>query len=850
MKKFKQLSAFFLALVMVLSLIPAFGYTYARAETPTTLQEGANVVIAKEEASGVWSQAFYNDNKAGDVAAFWNARGIYFMYPEQTTKAVTVNGQALNANQDSTTRDFVILEFSKFGIELDDYNYDFYVEITGAYTWSGWILLRRDAVVREGNNITNSGEQYCNGSTYVIPNGASHVIDVTLNINDMPAYRGFDKAPMVYWATKTGWNTTGIAISFTDELHTAAEDSSYRMLLAKSDTDGHLYASIARDSGDAYGSKAYDLGVVIDTDAATAQTVRLRWVTELQTDGTYTSYLFANGKFICARDNTRITADTGTGNNKTLWIRNHSNRLVDGETATFNFTAAVNRYYADSFDLASATLDYLTVDKLLGTNTSADAISYDLTLPTCYGNLNGVKLVWTATGAIDNEGVVDTSVDGAAATLTATIEGTSVSKTFNFVVKAPVSGGGDGGSGDGGEVVDNGDIYAAHLLAGAKQDGKVEEADFFLNGKLSDAVRFGFTWNSKSLFMAYKKPAADAELKLTIAGEEVTIDAANVYNTDGDYIEVMIPWDAVNFEVQNYGDKTTLKVELGTMVWNGEIVFTFGNDSEDDNKGSVYPDGGDVAGVTVDDSGKISFKTFTGTDTKTYVQTSHAGYRTYSNADLAASAAESVIEFDFTPTFLEEATNNPTSHWNWKAITFAMADDSFTDDSKNAAFVFGIMNKGGTYQIASEAIDGGVMYFDTGIPSTSTETMHIRVVVDNEGSTYTSNTDYSEINLKIYVNGLLVAERDNARAKNPNGLYERMFEVVSFRYDSGFKYFAECSVENIRIYKAPSAVVDDANTNNNPSTGDNGIAIFAALLVASMTGMALLMVPTIRKKLI
>lgn len=519
------------------------------------------------------------------------------------------------------------------------------------------------------------------------------------------------------------------------------------------------------------------------------------------------------------------------------------------------FRSAVNRYYADSFDLASATLDYLTVDKLLGTNTSADAISYDLTLPACYGNLNGVKLVWTATGAIDNEGVVDTSVDGAAATLTATIEGTSVSKTFNFVVKTPVSGGGDGGSGDGGsgdggEVVDNGDIYAAHVILNPKQDGKVEEADFFLNGKLSDAVRFGFTWNSRALFLAYNKPAADAELKLTIADDDVVIDAANVYNTDGDYIEVKIPWDAVNFDVQNYGDKTTLKVELGTMVWNGEIVFTFGNDSEIDNKGAVYPDSDDVAGVTVDDNGKISFKTFTGTDTKTYIQTKHAGYRTYSNADLYASAAESVIEFDFTPVFLEEATNNPTSHWNWKAITFAMADDSFGDDTKNAAFVFGIMNKGGTYQIASEAIDGGVMYFDTGIPSTSTEKMHIRVVVDNEGSTYTSTTNYSEINLKIFVNGLLVAERENARAKNPNGVYERCFEVVSFKYDSGFKYFAECSVDNIRIYKAPSAVIDDNNTNNNPSTGDNGFAIFAALLVASMTGMALLMVPTIRKKLI
>ena len=375
------------------------------------------------------------------MAAFWNNNRIYLMYPEQETNALTVNGVALKAGQDTSSRDFVILDFDTFGIKVDDYSSEYYVEMTGAYNWSGWVLLRKDVVVREGGATINSGNatQYCNEDKYVIPSGAGHVIDLTLNITNMPAYRGFDKAPMVYFATKSDWTTTGIAVSFTDELHTGSANSTYRMLLVKSDKDSHLYAAIARNSGDTYGSAAYDLGVVIDGE--NAQTVNLRWETVPQADGTYTSNLYANGKFICARENTRVTANNaGTGMNKCVFIRPWAKRNVDGDTTAFNFTGTINRYYAAIYTPTAAVLDGLTIDQLLGENESAEAVTSNLTLPAYVkdGNLNGIKLVWTATGAVDAEGVVDTTVDGAAATLTATIEGTEFSKTFEFTVKSPV----------------------------------------------------------------------------------------------------------------------------------------------------------------------------------------------------------------------------------------------------------------------------------------------------------------------------------------------------------------------------------------------------------------------------
>ena len=442
MKKFKQLSAFFLVLAMVLSLIPALGYIHANAATPGSLEEGANVVIAKEEASGVWSQSFYNDNKAGEVAAFWNARGIYLMYPEQATKAVTVNGEALTANQDSTNRDFVILEFSKFGIEMTDYNLDFYVEITGAYEWSGWVLLRKDVTVRDttANITTSTSSLYTTKADgYVIPENADHVIDVTLNITSMPAYGSWPAKNDPWMAsvlTSTAENNkmTGIGIVFSDQYHVSSSNcSSYHLLLLKNPADNELYVSIQTPDQNSKSIPAYPLGIYITGE--TTETLKIRWETERQADGKDTSYLYINGKFIFSRENTRITGNGtfGSGHNQTIFVKGVNNRPYEGDTQTFNYSGTINkRYYAASFDPAEATLDYLTADMLLGENTSADAVSSNLTLPECYGNLNGVKLVWTATGAVDENGVVDTTVDGAAATLTATIEGTSISKSFNF----------------------------------------------------------------------------------------------------------------------------------------------------------------------------------------------------------------------------------------------------------------------------------------------------------------------------------------------------------------------------------------------------------------------------------
>ena len=785
-------------------------------DTFTVITDVNNVLFAKYEgnADDAWA------NRMGGFGAYWDDENLYVVYDKSVAGGVSINDTAATVTA-GATYNTAALPLTDLGTTIANFNQDIanvQIKIGTAVDWTGCLALRRQVNYKTESNFTLSKTSNTDPARYKFIDGLQadyfggplyNAFEIDLTITELPKV-----ADLTTMEAFIG-NFDGLVI-FASEATSSASKAEAQ----------YLWAIVADSNGDlhfAWKNSPFGNLNTVPMGKKLGDSMKIR-IETTPADGTVATSsstnlgaaLYVDGVKIWSRDLSGFTGATNFGTGATrrfgLQCSDKSNNNNNEFAVTVN---AMTRGYLDKGIEAVYTGEALTgrtINDTFHVHLYTEEVAEDKYLKTPASV--GAQAVYYKS----------CSVCGKAATKDA--------DTFKY-----------------GPMGDSGDIYSAHLLIDPKLNGKIEEDDFFLNGKLSDDVNFGFTWNSRGLYLAYNKPATDAALKLTIAGKEVTVDAANVYNTDGDYIEVKIPWDAVDFKVLNYGDKTTLVLELGDKIWNGEIIFTFGNDTEKEHAGILYPRD-TVQGVSLDDNGKISFKTFSGTDEKTYIQTSHAGVRLPSNADLFATAAESVIEFDFTPTFMEEATGTPSSHWTWKGITFAMADDSYTDDTKNAAFVFGIMNRNGTYQIAIEAIDGGVRYYDTGIPSTSTETMHLRVVVDNEGSTYTSATDYSEIGLKIYVNGLLVADRQNARAKNPNGLYDRCFEVVSFRYDSNFKYLAECTVENIRIYKAPSALLDDVNVNRNPNTGDNGIAVFAALLVASMTGMALLMVPTIRKKLI
>ena len=394
-------------------------------------------------------------------------------------------------------------------------------------------------------------------------------------------------------------------------------------------------------------------------------------------------------------------------------------------------------------------------------------------------------------------------------------------------------------------------IYAPHLTNDPALNGKIEEKGFYLNGKLSDTVDFGIAWNTNAIFLSYKKSAGTANLKITIAGEVVTIPVANIFSASGDYVEVKIPWSAVNFKVLNYDDSTTLKIELGELTWNGKIFFTYGMPDLGSAKPTLYA--GDATLYLPKKGGGLVKQDGTGA--------SHSGFRWLSVNKLASSEANTVIEYDFVPINLPAAPGKiQVDPHNWYAATFVISDENFSGTNADGSdattnmdtrdcMVYGIMNVEGTYHIVVYATAGGTTYYDTGIPSTSKEPMHIRVVYDNDEEFHnydpvTKKHTYNKVDMKIFVNGVFVGARGNVKVvgNTPNGVAQNSCVVVAYKQSGAAMEF---SVEKMIFYKAPSSLSDV-----NPYTGDNMIAIAAALLVASMAGIALLAVPAIRKKLI
>lgn len=816
MKKFKQIFAYVLTCAIVLGLLSGVVFTVSAADP--TLAVGDQVLFAKynSTADTAWSEKMFA------LGAYWDDANLYIVYDKATAGDVTVNGEAATVTAGATYNTAAI-SLLKLGTAITKYNQeiaDFEIKIGTAVDWTGWLVLRSDHNIIAKTACTAAAATM--DGSFPAPYGPNfNVVEANLTINAMPVGDVTKK----YLTSDATSGITGYRIGFNEGNGDADASTyaSYAVVLIRDSSDKLHLAHTNKNSG------RFANVVALNMDYTSGMNINLR-VETIPEDPTKTSVVdsdqtmnvYINGKMVlsCA-----AAKYNGNAIGTSAWRRMLIGGLVSGasDTTGYDITGTIFR--------GVRKLDITAVTDT-GTGVTSRVIKDELHIHDYSAEVAEVDYL-KAPATIGEQAVYwkSCSVCGLAST--------NEADTFKY-----------------GPAGDSGDIYAPHLLADPALNGKIEEKEFYLNGKLSDTVDFGVVWNTRAIYLAYKKPATAAELKLTIADQVVTIPAANVYSADGDYIEVKIPWDAVNFQVQNYNDKTTLKIELGELLWSGEVFFTYGNSTGALKKPEIYA--GDVELYIPKKGGALAKQDGTGA--------SHSGFRWSNQKALASGEANTVIEYDFYPVNLPEApAKDQSAPHNWYAATFVIGDENFSSKNEDGSdsttnvdtrdcMVYGIMNVDGTYHIVVHATAGGNTYYDTGIPSTSKDAMHIRVVYDNkeESHSYDSANNkhtYNKVDMKIFVNGVLVGERENVKKVHdtPNGASALSCVVVAYKQSGAAMEFA---VENMRWYKAPSALVDDANTNNNPNTGDNGIAVFAALLVASMTGMALLVVPTIRKKLI
>jgi len=146
-------------------------------------------------------------------------------------------------------------------------------------------------------------------------------------------------------------------------------------------------------------------------------------------------HLYVDGNRIASFENTVVTTPSAFGNSClyfALWRRNSvaTSSADDYDITLTNICAGTGG--------SVSILDALPEETILGSNPSASAVSSNLILPGALNNgqIGPVELEWTSSNeaVVSTDGSVHRGVNNEAVTVTATIKGTQLSKSFHLTV--------------------------------------------------------------------------------------------------------------------------------------------------------------------------------------------------------------------------------------------------------------------------------------------------------------------------------------------------------------------------------------------------------------------------------
>ena len=301
-------------------------------------------------------------------------------------------------------------------------------------------------------------------------------------------------------------------------------------------------------------------------------------------------------------------------------------------------------------------------------------------------------------------------------------------------------------------------VYADFAAAGMTVDGTLEPA-YRLNVPVTETVRLGAAWDGKNLYLAFKGTSAVTELK--VRGQNV----ATVSKSGTDTVEYQITLKDL---IPDYTKAHDISFKLGEKEWSGKLAFdtvtftaiarqnvSWGTESADENKTLIF-----ATSKSTYSSGNKLFAGF---------GDASAANDTLEIAALSAStAAPTVVEFDLTVNQIQEGTlpaaNALSRDFCKGGVGFTVIDDLESADgvaAKRKAFLYGLCK-----------IDGvlSLVYWDNG------EFKNAPVDIDGVGDfhvraefSYTAGSDNiltvsDAVSAKYYVNGKLVAEGTNVRA--------------------------------------------------------------------------------------
>jgi len=365
-------------------------------------------------------------------------------------------------------------------------------------------------------------------------------------------------------------------------------------------------------------------------------------------------------------------------------------------------------------------------------------------------------------------------------------------------------------------------VHAEFTTAAMNLDGALTEKCYRNAVKVTDSVKMTASWNGKYLYLGFKgTTAAVTELKLDL-------DAATYESKVGtDSVEYKIP-----LNLPDYSKTYTLSFKLGQTEWSGKLVFdTVAYATTAPNKTNAYGYGAEISATGWDTADKwyVILDSYNSTDSA-YAETNQKQRDIFypTMANLASSLTEdTVLELDLKLDYLPSITPNLGKTGGGRdslagGVNIAVIDDE--NRAKNSATSYkegmwaGLYQNGGKLYLAywDNSLDAKVGYALVGDYVAGGE-YHLRIeyhYTDNAAAdTETNVADNDLVSAKYYINGKLVATSANAKRTGVS--------------------FTSASNNTVLI------TTTDVTNQNNTATNEGRTSVTLSKLYASKTNSAL-----------
>jgi len=735
------MSAFILALVMILGMIPTgiFKLGTSAAEPTPDPDLGKTFLHASYAASvnvdGAQDDGYRFDIPVGSLrlGAAWNKGGLYLSFNSADPKITTlkINGAAVDLTSavkatDTCTEYKLPLPEDLNAVNTLSVKLEGESEVTLQllFETNNYKALKLSTASGKGNTLADNvstGKFTATGNVYVMPAtqeterkfhmkgsvSSPMIVEFDMDIIALPNNTTPDSPT---WnnakATDVGINVE-IIDAHCEKTYAGNTNITELMKFGFYNDNGKLVMRYIENG------KTYKTAQIAAT-AAGLYHVRVEYTyetaegaTKVSTNDVVNAKYFINGECVAEAKNVRTTLEKVPGSNPTLGTGNTQQVRVRPSTDV-NVTLA---NYSVSYDQAGVELvkDIASLGELVSLDTNA---------------VTELRKTYEALGDTEKAQVANLAALEAAETY--------LSQT--------------------------GYIHADFVANGMTVDGTLESA-YRLNVPVTETVRLGAAWDGKNLYLAFRGVSAVTELK--VRGQNVTA----VSQSGTDTVEYQI---ALKDLIPDYTKAHDISFKIGDKLWTGKLTFdtvTFA--------ANVYQLLGSGTEAT-DDKKTVIFATSKSTYSSGNKMFAGFGDASATNDNLeiaalsASTEAPTVVEFDLTINQIQEGTlpgaNGLSRDFCKGGVGFTVIDDLESADgvaAKRKAFLYGLCK-----------IDGvlSLVYWDNGsfknapVDIDGVGDFHVRAEFSYTAGSDNNLTVSDAVSAKYYVNGKLVAEGTNVRA--------------------------------------------------------------------------------------